>query len=55
MYSTPPMIAEISITTPKEGKILGNIVPRQENKTLKYWAVHEQSFYFKRRYFVLIF
>ncbi|AGQ07966.1 hypothetical protein J921_2532 [Acinetobacter baumannii 25493_8] len=29
------MIAEISITTPKEGKILGNIVPRQENKTLK--------------------
>jgi predicted membrane chloride channel (bestrophin family) len=34
MYSTPPMIAEISITTPRDGKILGKIVPRQENKTL---------------------
>jgi hypothetical protein len=28
-------MAEINMTKPREGKILGKIVPRHENKTLK--------------------
>jgi hypothetical protein len=43
------MMADISITTPKGGKTLGKIVPRQENSSLKtvgwsrtiiYWNHH---------------